>query len=98
MEKKLQEKLQRQREKTERQKERQSVAAAAAAADSGLVGVSIPAAPVGPVKKVKVKALRLKKGMKVRVSRGVTAQTRAGTAGCVGTKGADTAGNNKKSC
>lgn len=61
VEKKAQEKLQKQREKAERQKQRQQQAAAAAAA-------AVPG-PVGPVKKVKVKALRVKRGMKVRVSR-----------------------------
>lgn len=60
VERKAQEKLQKQKDKAERQKQRQQQAAAAAVA-------AVPG-PVGPVKKVKVKALRLKNGMKVRVS------------------------------
>lgn len=59
VERKAQEKLQKQKEKLERQKQRQQQAAAAAAA-------AVPG-PVGPVKKIKVKALKLKNGMKVRV-------------------------------
>jgi hypothetical protein len=62
VEKKAAEKLQKQKEKAERQKQRQQQAAAAAVA-------AVPG-PVGPVKKVKVKALRLKRGMKVRVGAG----------------------------
>lgn len=68
MEKAAQEKLQKQREKAERKKERQAIAemeAAAPAADAA-------EAPAGgssrAVKKPKVKALRLKVGMKMRVS------------------------------
>jgi hypothetical protein len=60
VERKAQEKLQKQKEKLERQKQRQQQAAAAAVA-------AVPG-PVGPVKKIKVKALKLKNGMKVRVS------------------------------
>jgi hypothetical protein len=67
VEKKAQEKLKKQQEKAQRQKQRQQEAAAAA--EAAAAGMAVQG-PVGPVKKVKVKALRLKTGMKLRVSSG----------------------------
>lgn len=67
VEKKAQDKLRKQQEKAERQKQRQQQAAAAA--EAAAAGMAVQG-PVGPVKKVKVKALRLKTGMKLRVSSG----------------------------
>ena len=70
MEKAAQEKLQRQRAKAERQKQRQQEAAAAAeaAGEVEMATADDDAPPSGgAVRKPKVKALRLKKGMKIRV-------------------------------